>query len=568
MELATLKTKTARQKSAQKEVLSDKAGWFKHLDWWLPGAVFGLAGAVYLLTVAPGLTWKNGGDDGGDLAIAAKLLGIAHPTGYPLYLLLAQPLIWFGIEPIRALNLLSGLYGALACGLLTLAVMRLLQFSLANELVMPVPAASHADKSAPKIVRKKTEPYKDWIDIFSWAGGAGAGLLLAFAPLFWSQAVIAEVYSLEAALLALSLWAIVRWHTLKQQPEADPKHGLGVVLFTLGLAAAHHRTGFLTLLAGVVFVASGLGGWSGTWGFIKSLRVADWLAGFALSIVGFVPYLYILFRGGQSPAANWLNPGWNNLSGFWDEFNATFYHNLLLVAPATQFVGRITAIARFLLTDFGVWGVILGLAGWWAAATLPRLKPFFWLALIGCLAHAVFASIYAADNSQVYLIPAYVIWAALVGIGLAYFLLQLWQVRLPNQLRIAITIGSVTLLTGLQLALNYGAVDASQDQTAQEWVAQILANAPPDAVLLTNEDKFTFGLWYEQYALNKRPDLTLVETRLLNFDWYRANLHQLYPKLKLDGQFAGVDVASQLVRTNPGQTFFEATANGLQAVKQ
>jgi len=161
LELATLKTKTARQKSAQKEVLSDKAGWFKHLDWWLPGA--------------PGLTWKNGGDDGGDLAIAAKLLGIAHPTGYPLYLLLAQPLIWFGIEPIRALNLLSGLYGALACGLLTLAVMRLLQFSLANELVMPVPAASLADKSAPKTVRKKTEPYKDWIDIFSWAGGAGAG---------------------------------------------------------------------------------------------------------------------------------------------------------------------------------------------------------------------------------------------------------------------------------------------------------------------------------------------------------------------------------------------------------
>ncbi len=558
--MATLKSKTAKQKPAQ--VLAHEASWFKHLDWLLPVAVFGVAGVVYLLTSAPGLTWKNGGDDGGDLAIAAKLVGIAHPTGYPLYLLLAQPLIWLGIEPIRALNLLSGLYGAIACALLTLAVTRLLQFSLASEVVTPVPADRRGSKSTLKF-----EPAKNWSEVVSWTGGAGAGLTLAFEPLFWSQAVIAEVYSLEAAFLALSVWALVRWYTLSQERETDPKRGLGLVLFSLGLAAAHHRTGFLTLLAGAAFVVSGLGGWRGTWGFIKRLRITNWLAGLALFMAGFVPYLYLLFRGGQSPAANWLNPGWSNLGGFWDEFNATFYHNLLFAAPATQFLSHISATARFLQADFGPLGLILALAGWWAAATLLRLKPFFWFALVGFIAHAVFASVYAADNSQVYLIPAFVFWAALVGIGLAYLLLQIRQLRLLDGLEIAIAVGSVVFLTGLQLALNYGTVDASRDQTAQGWVAQILANAPPNAVLLTTEDKFTFGLWYEQYALNKRPDLILVETRLLNFDWYQANLHQLYPNLKLEGQFGGGDATSQLIKTNPGQTFFEATANGLQAIK-
>lgn len=45
---------------------------------------------VYLSTLAPGLTWANDGSDGGDLIAAAYTGGVAHPTGYPLYLLLAR----------------------------------------------------------------------------------------------------------------------------------------------------------------------------------------------------------------------------------------------------------------------------------------------------------------------------------------------------------------------------------------------------------------------------------------------------------------------------------------------
>jgi hypothetical protein len=45
---------------------------------------------LYLYTMAPGLTWENDGRDGGDLIAAAATGGIAHPTGYPLYLLLAR----------------------------------------------------------------------------------------------------------------------------------------------------------------------------------------------------------------------------------------------------------------------------------------------------------------------------------------------------------------------------------------------------------------------------------------------------------------------------------------------
>ena len=52
--------------------------------------VFGLSLALYVATAAPGLTWRNDSADGGELAAAAWTLGVAHPTGYPTYVLLAR----------------------------------------------------------------------------------------------------------------------------------------------------------------------------------------------------------------------------------------------------------------------------------------------------------------------------------------------------------------------------------------------------------------------------------------------------------------------------------------------
>src|SRR5512140_1586656 len=80
---------------------------------------------IYLRTLAPGLTWANGGSDGGDLIAAAATGGIAHPTGYPLYLLLAR---LFQCLPIGNLafrtNLMSAFFTALAATLVFEVVIR------------------------------------------------------------------------------------------------------------------------------------------------------------------------------------------------------------------------------------------------------------------------------------------------------------------------------------------------------------------------------------------------------------------------------------------------------------
>src|SRR6266540_4158557 len=108
--------------------------------------------AVYVRTLAPSITYG----DSPELTTAAYQLGVPHPTGYPLYMLLGHlfiGLIPFG-EPAYRMNLLSAVFAAAAVGLIYLLGLR--------------------------IVRNR-------------AASAAAALLYAFSLTFWSQAVITEV---------------------------------------------------------------------------------------------------------------------------------------------------------------------------------------------------------------------------------------------------------------------------------------------------------------------------------------------------------------------------------------
>jgi hypothetical protein len=131
--------------------------------------VGGVALAGYAVTLAPTVT----SEDAGELITAADRLGVPHPPGFPLWVLLTHVLIRVSPGPAAYdANLASALFGAVAVAATVGLALRL--------------GAS------------------------VWAAGA-AGLLLAFGRTFWSQAVIAEVYTLHAALLALALFAVVSW---------------------------------------------------------------------------------------------------------------------------------------------------------------------------------------------------------------------------------------------------------------------------------------------------------------------------------------------------------------------
>ena len=138
--------------------------------------------AVVIAAVAVGLLardipWDLLPGDSGEFQFAAWRLGLAHPTGYPLYLLLGGGwqhfLALFGMAPSGALNLLSALFAGTAAGLFYWLLVQWL----------PGPASARR---------------------------LGAGLAVAFLlanPTVRSQAIIAEVYALHLLLLVAILLA-------------------------------------------------------------------------------------------------------------------------------------------------------------------------------------------------------------------------------------------------------------------------------------------------------------------------------------------------------------------------
>src|SRR5437016_1291499 len=74
---------------------------------------------LYVCTLAPTVTLV----DSGELIVAARSLGVAHPPGFPLYVLLAHlaTLVSIGNVAVRV-NGASALFAALASSVVTLVV--------------------------------------------------------------------------------------------------------------------------------------------------------------------------------------------------------------------------------------------------------------------------------------------------------------------------------------------------------------------------------------------------------------------------------------------------------------
>lgn len=177
---------------------------YTRIDWLAGGICALISMAVYAWTAAPNVTLL----DSGEFIVAAQHFGVPHPTGYPLWTILA----WlFQLLPLGnaawEIALLSGVLGALAvgiCGLISHSSLRWLFPELSRNVTLPLSIC------------------------FS--------LLFAFSVSMWSQATIAEVYTLHALLVGLylaSLYALIRF------PQKDIH--LFSCFFFLSLAFSNHH---------------------------------------------------------------------------------------------------------------------------------------------------------------------------------------------------------------------------------------------------------------------------------------------------------------------------------------
>lgn len=449
---------------------------------WLAGL---LAFFIYLLTLAPSITWRNQGADSGDLAAAVAVGGVPHPPGYPTYLLLAdlfKPLLWGGDVAYR-LNLLSASSAALAVTVTGLLIYQTL----------------HAARP------KSSETSAVFAPV--WAAVAAA-LTLAFSRLLWSQAVIAEVYALHTLLAALLLLL-----AFQLTPANQGWLGPGVVGL-LGLSLGNHPS--IILLTPLLLAALSRLRWNGR------LIIS---CGFAF-LLGLSVYVVIPYRAAQMPPVNWgVADSW---SGFTWLVTAQPYRQYLFSLPWEFIPTRLGSLAYLLAQTFLGWGVPAGLAGW--LRLMRHHRPLGYGSLISFLLIGAFALGYNTTDSYLYLLPAMVIFSMWVGWGLTGLVSAL-PARFQRQW--LLTGLSMGLLPGLSLWLNFSGQDLSQDYEALAYAQQRLDSAAPRAVIVTENDPDTFALWYGRYGLGLRPDVAIVNKNLWPYAWYQKSLYRTHPHLPL-----------------------------------
>ncbi len=203
-------------------VVEESGAFFRAVDWAAFWVAFLVTLIVYTLTLAPTLTLE----DSGELAVGGTHLGVPHPPGYPIWTIMVWLFtkIFFFVQfrgqpnPAWSIGFASAFFGALASGLTSILICR-----SGRDMLRSI-------KRMTEVIGERGE------GMICWAAGVAGSLVFAFSPVTWSQAVIVEVYSLNAFFLALIMFLAYVW--MRRPGERLPWLAglvLGMPLFCLGV---------------------------------------------------------------------------------------------------------------------------------------------------------------------------------------------------------------------------------------------------------------------------------------------------------------------------------------------
>lgn len=444
------------------------------------GAVWAtVAFGFYLATAAHDLTWAHSGADGGDLITAAWVGGVPHPSGYPLWIWLASALLKLPLgTPAWRATLISVAGGALAVGVTARAAARLLP------------------------------PVDPW-----WWRGVAVGVAalgLTVSPLLWGQSVIAEVYALQAGLIALALEGLLAWS------QDGERGGLRRAALGWGLALANHLTALWLAPAAL---------------WLLLLRRPDrrlLVQSLVLGLAGPLLYLTLPLRAVTLPPVNW--GGVDRLDGLLWLISGQLYRSMMFGLPARELLPRTAAWIGLTVQQVGPFGLVLVL---WGATLLVQQRP--WLAgplVLFFATNAVYAISYNTSDSFTYLVPNSLVLALLLAFGLAAL-----PGELPEQWRTgprpALLALALLVLIPLLTLGRFGRETAQhRPQGAARYVTESLGVLEPGAVVFAQTDEHIFAMWYAAYVVAPDRHITVVVDGLLPFEWYRRSLAENHPTLR------------------------------------
>ncbi len=548
---------------------------------------YGAAGLVSLVvlaglltSLAPSVTFW----DAGEFVAAMKLLGIPHPPGTPLFVMMGH--VWGGVFPFGEYafrtNLLSALFASAGAGCWFLILQE-----AAGRYLGETESRSRA--------------------LLQTAAGLAGALLAAFEFTNWLNSNETEVYAVATFTIAAVCWLLLRWRSARDTPRAS--RYLLLVAYLLGVAIGNHLLGLLVGPAAVAFVVAeirirpaadplarrrewgdaavlaglwalltgiGLGnltliGFGGA-AFVAALGFAAYSRklGFAflvlgIALIGVTPYLYLYLRSAQHPMINEAGPDtWNALMAVIRRAQypprTPFDNPTQLHGPDNT--GRTLGLIGLQLVNY------MQYFGWQWAKPIPAaprtgvtlifltlgLRGFFaqwrsdrsgaWLLLVlflvtglGLVAYMNFkpgfslgyATYPNPDDHEVrdrdyFFVVSFVVWGLWAALGLLTLVRDL-TAGAGTRLRRAAP--ALFLIALMPYALNFRETDRRHGPDARlpgDFAYDVLNSVPPYGILFTYGDNDTFPLWWAQEVERVRRDVTVVCLALAETDWYMQQL--------------------------------------------
>lgn len=398
-------------------------------------------------------------EDDGAFIYAAYSWGIAHPPGYPLYTNIAHFFSLIDISTIAArVHFVSTFFGSL-----TILLLVLICFEISGSLFSAIIAA----------------------------------LTMAFTEIFWSQAIVAEVYTLNSAIFFLGYLVAIKWYRYSEiLSEKQEKNYYFSLILILGLGLSNHWP-LIVLSSPAILVLL----WKKNQFICKNI-----LLGFFALLIGLLPYLWMyLVADNQDLVITFGNI--RNLKDFYcyllrKGYSSVDHSSLADTSDKLRFIGFFFEQA---LENTGIAVASLIITGFF----LFKDKLVMLSVILAILGSSIFLSLflgfeYTGFNRllfRVYPLIAYCVLAVPLSLTLAFIV---------NKLPVENSVNAKTYFRLIKLTFcffpisliltNYRFVDQSENNWGEVYAKKIINNLPQNSTLITSADTDSGVIGYQYFV--------------------------------------------------------------------
>lgn len=459
---------------------------------------------IYLLTLAPSVIQI----DSGELAAVQATLGIAHPTGYPLFTILGYiySLLPLPFTKIYQLNLLAAMYCAVAVGMFSYTVKTVLDNISSFQTIKQLKSGKKSKSKQETVKFELNENQKIIFSVLS-------GLSLAFSKTFWFQSTSVEVYSLHMFLISLILLWLIKSFIGESSEKFSLKNNWVIFSVMLALGFSNHMTTLL-ILPGTAYLYFNKEKFSS-----NSFRKLGIMI-FSFVILLVLIYSYLPIRASQNPNLNWGNPVdieriLRHVSGF--QYQVWLFSSTESAKKQLEYFISNLPNEYFLSLILAVIGILV---------SFRYSKKFFIFNFITFLTTVLYSINYDISDIDSYFLLAYISLANFILFGL----LQVYRFLSAKKINQNIILIILFLFPASQLIRNFPEVNQSKTVVYENYTKSLMNSVTDDAMILSYQwDYFISPSYYYQLVENFKPEIAIVDKELLRRSWYFNQLERNYP---------------------------------------